>query len=73
VRLITSRAPAEWASTAQSLMTVGMFGLAPLIAGPLGGAIHDHISPAAIFGLGALALMLAAIVLGIGTARGKFR
>jgi PPP family 3-phenylpropionic acid transporter len=73
VRLITQRAPEEWASTAQSLMTVGMFGLAPLIAGPLGGAIHDHIGPSAIFGLGALALMLAAIVLMFGTARGIFK
>jgi len=72
VRLITERAPEEWASTAQSLMNVGMFGLAPLIAGPLGRAIHDHISPAAIFGLGALALVLAAIVLGLGTIQGKF-
>ncbi|MFC1997074.1 MFS transporter [Chloroflexota bacterium] len=73
VRLITQRAPEEWASTAQSLMTVGMFGLAPLIAGPLGGAIHDHIGPAAIFGLGALTLLLAAIILWIGSARGKFK
>jgi PPP family 3-phenylpropionic acid transporter len=72
VRLITKRAPEEWASTAQSLMSVGMFGLAPLLAGPLGGAIHDHIGPAAIFGLGALTLMLAAIILLLGTVRGKF-
>jgi PPP family 3-phenylpropionic acid transporter len=72
VRLITQRAPEDWASTAQSLMSVGMFGLAPLIAGPLGGAIHDHIGPAAIFGLGALALVLAGAVVGLGTARGIF-
>jgi MFS family permease len=72
VRLITERTPEEWASTAQSLMTVGMFGLAPLFAGPLGGAIHDRISPAAIFGLGALALMLASLLLGMGVIQGKF-
>ena len=72
VRLITQRTPEAWASTAQSFMTVGMFGLAPLIAGPLGGAIHDHINPTAIFGLGALAMLLAAIILGLGTLRGKF-
>ena len=72
VRLITERAPAEWASTAQSLMTVGMFGLAPLIAGPLGGWIHDAISPSAVFALGALALVVAALVLGLGEMRGKF-
>ena len=72
IRLITERTPDEWASTAQSLMTVGMFGLAPLIAGPLGGALHDQINPAAVFGLGAIALMLAALLLGIGVIRGIF-
>ena len=72
VRLITQRAPDEWASTAQSLMTVGMFGLAPLIASPLGGAIHDHISPAAVFSLGALALFLAGIMMALGSIRGIF-
>jgi PPP family 3-phenylpropionic acid transporter len=73
IRLITERTPEEWASTAQSMMTVGMFGLAPLIAGPLGGALHDHIRPAAVFGLGALALMLAALLLGMGGIQGKFQ
>ncbi len=73
VRLITQRTPEEWASTAQSLMTIGMFGLAPLVAGPLGGAIHDHIGVSAIFGLGALALIFAGVILLLGTALGKFK
>ncbi len=70
VRILNERAPEEWASTAQSLMSVGMFGLAPLVAGPLGGLIHDAINPGAIFGLGILALVLAAAVLGLAAARG---
>jgi MFS transporter, PPP family, 3-phenylpropionic acid transporter len=71
VRIVTERTPEKWASTAQSLMTVGMFGIAPLVAGPLGGFIHDAIGPAAVFGLGTLALGLAAIVLWLATKRGK--
>jgi MFS family permease len=51
VRHVTERTPQEWASTAQSLLGVAMFGFAPLVAGPLGGWIHDTISPAALFGL----------------------
>lgn len=71
VRIITKRTPEEWASTAQSLLTVGMFGLAPLVAGPLGGLIYDAISPAAVFGFGFLTLVLAALVLWWATIRGK--
>lgn len=71
VRIITDRTPAEWASAAQSLLAVGMFGLAPLVAGPLGGWIYDAISPAAVFGLGILTLGMAAIVLWLASIRGK--
>jgi MFS family permease len=71
VRILNERTPEEWASTAQSLMSVGMFGLAPLVAGPLGGLIHDAFSPGAVFGLGILALALAALVLGWAALRGR--
>ena len=70
VRLVTERTPPEWASTAQSLLGVATFGLAPLVAGPLGGLIHDTISPAAVFGLAIVSLVLAALVLWIA-ARAK--
>ncbi len=73
VRIITERTPDEWASTAQSLMAVGMFGVAPLVAGPIGGFIHDAISPGAVFGLGILALGLAAVVLWFATFRGNLK
>jgi PPP family 3-phenylpropionic acid transporter len=63
VRILTERTPDAWASTAQSLLAVGMFGLAPLAAGPLGGWIHDAFNPAAVFLLGIATLGLAAAVL----------
>lgn len=71
IRILVERAPEEWASTAQSFMTIGMFGLAPLVAGPVGGWIHDAISPAAVFALGSLTLGLAAVVLWFASLRGE--
>jgi MFS family permease len=71
VQLVTERTPPEWASTAQSLIGVATFGLAPLVAGPLGGWIHDAISPAAVFGLGILSLVLAALVLWLAALWGE--
>jgi MFS family permease len=70
IRILVEHAPEEWASTAQSFMTIGMFGLAPLVAGPVGGWIYDAISPAAVFTLGSLTLGLAALVLWIASMRG---
>ncbi|MBU0510890.1 MAG: MFS transporter [Chloroflexi bacterium] len=70
VHTINLRAPVEWASTAQSLMTVGMFGLAPLIAGPLGGVIYDTLGPSVIFIVGSVALGLAALVLAFAALKG---
>ncbi len=63
IRMVTERTPEAWASTSQSLLTICMFGLAPLVAGPLGGWIHDVISPGAVFGLGILSLCLGGLVL----------
>ena len=71
VRILTKRTPEEWASTAQSLLAIGILGLAPLVAGPLDGLIHDVISPAAVFGLVVLSLVLAAVVLWWASIRGK--
>lgn len=71
VRILTRRTPEEWASTAQSLLAVGMFGLAPLVAGPLGGWIHDAISPSAVFGLGVVTLAMGAVVLWWASASGR--
>jgi PPP family 3-phenylpropionic acid transporter len=71
VVMLTKRTPDEWASTAQSLLSIGWMGLSPLIAAPLGGLIHDAISPAAVFGLGVVAIVIAAIVLWLASFLGK--
>jgi PPP family 3-phenylpropionic acid transporter len=71
VRLLVDRTPEEWAATAQSLLAVCWFGLSPLVAGPLGGWIHDAIGPAAVFWLGIITLGLAALVLWQASIRGK--
>jgi MFS transporter, PPP family, 3-phenylpropionic acid transporter len=63
VRLLIDRTPGEWAATAQSLLGICWFGLAPLIGAPLGGWIHDAISPAAVFILAIISLVLASIIL----------
>jgi PPP family 3-phenylpropionic acid transporter len=63
IRMVTERTPEEWASTSQSLLTICLFGLAPIVAGPVGGWIHDVINPGAVFGLGIIALALAGVVL----------
>lgn len=59
IRMVTERTPEEWAATAQSLLTICFFGLAPIVAGPVGGWIHDAINPGAVFGLGIVSLALA--------------
>jgi PPP family 3-phenylpropionic acid transporter len=62
VRIVNQRAPEEWVTTAQTLRSVAMFGIATLIAAPLGGLIHDAVSPSAIFVLGSAALGLAILL-----------
>jgi PPP family 3-phenylpropionic acid transporter len=62
VRIVNQRAPEEWVTTAQTLRSVAMFGIATLIAAPLGGLIHDAVSPSAIFVLGSAVLGLAILL-----------
>jgi PPP family 3-phenylpropionic acid transporter len=69
VYLITVRTPEEWSATAQALMSAGMFGLAPLITGPLGGTIWDTIGPSFVFVLASLAVGLAALLITFADAR----
>jgi MFS family permease len=69
--MLTERTPDEWASTAQSFLSIVWMGLSPLIAAPLGGLILDAVSPAAVFGLGVVAIFLAAIVLRLASFLGK--
>lgn len=69
VRMTVERTPETRAATAQSFLAISMFGLAPLVAGPVGGWIHDAISAAAVFGLGVLSLLLASIIVSLPTLR----
>jgi PPP family 3-phenylpropionic acid transporter len=71
IRLLTKRTPEEWASTAQSLLTICLFGLAPLVAGPIGGWIHDTIGPSAVFGLAAASMGMAGVVMLLARRLGK--
>jgi MFS family permease len=71
IRLLIDLTPEEWAATAQSLLVVCSFGLSPLLAGPLGGWINDTVSPAAVFGLAVLSLLLGGVVLWLASLRGK--
>jgi PPP family 3-phenylpropionic acid transporter len=63
IRLLIDHTPEEWAATAQSLLTVCWFGLSPLLAGPVGGWLHDAVNPGAVFLLAIFSLVLAAVVL----------
>jgi PPP family 3-phenylpropionic acid transporter len=69
VRIVNERAPKEWVTTTQSLRAIAMFSVAQLVAGPLGGLVLDRISPSFIFVIGAAALGMAALVVGIAKQR----
>lgn len=68
IRMVTGRTAKEYASAALSLITLSLFGAAPLVAEPLGGVLHDSVSPAGVFWLAAGSLGLALGVL--ATAKG---
>jgi MFS transporter, PPP family, 3-phenylpropionic acid transporter len=70
VRLVNARAPREWSATVQSMLTAGMFGLAPLLAAPLAGTLYDVIGPAAVFVSASMAVALAALVVMAAAVRG---
>lgn len=63
VRLFADWAPSEWSSTSQGILSAGLWGLAPLIAGPLGGIIYDNVGPIAVFFASAGVIALAALVI----------
>ncbi len=63
VVLLTELTPNEWSAASQSLMTISWMGLAPLVAGPLGGVILDAFGIRAVYGLGLAAVMVAAIII----------
>jgi PPP family 3-phenylpropionic acid transporter len=72
VRLTSERTPESWASTVQSVITASAFGLAPLIATPLGGELYDRFGPKAVFLGGTLSVVGAALVLSVAIIGGVF-
>ena len=49
IRLVAVWAPPQWSATYQGILSAATWGLAPLIAGPLGGLIYDGAGPATVF------------------------
>jgi PPP family 3-phenylpropionic acid transporter len=72
VRLIAGWAPAGRAATYQSLLNAGLWGLAPLLAGPFGGLIYDTSGPANVFLICAGTAALAGLVLIVAQFGGVF-
>lgn len=73
VRLVADWVPPEWSSTSQGLLNASLWGLAPLIAGPIGGVVYDGLGPAAVF-LGCVgAALLAGLVIVLAQAVGVFK
>ncbi|MEO8289353.1 MAG: MFS transporter [Chloroflexota bacterium] len=72
VRLVADWTPPEWSSTSQGVLSAGMWGLAPLIAGPLGGSVYDAWGAEAVFLLCVAAAAVAALVIVIAYLAGVF-
>lgn len=73
IRAVTRRTAEEWASTAQAMLTICLMGLAPLVAGPIGGLVHDAVSPGAVFDVAAASLAAAGVVVLAAGRRRKSR
>jgi PPP family 3-phenylpropionic acid transporter len=70
VKLINERVPENWASTVQSLLSASMFGLAPLVAAPVGGELFDRFGPKTVFIGSSLSVTIAALLLFIAMIKG---
>ena len=67
VRVVARRTPVDLAATGQALLAGCIMGLGPLVAGPVGGALYDRLSPRAVFGLAALGVLAAVPLITWGT------
>jgi PPP family 3-phenylpropionic acid transporter len=70
VQFLNERVPESWASTVQSLFAASTFGLAPLIAAPLGGELYDRFGPKAVFVGGSLFVTGAALIMLVAMLKG---
>ena len=73
VRLVADWGPPEWSSTSQGIMNAGMWGLAPLLAGPLGGIVYDSLGPQAVFLMSAGATVVAILIVIVAQFAGLFK
>ncbi len=72
VRLIDSRVPAEWVSTAQSLYAACFMGLSPLLTTALSGYVFDKWGAGWLFGGSTAVVVIAVILLAFASHRGWF-
>ncbi len=61
--VLLDRYAGEWSATTQSMMNATAFGLAPLIASPLGGFIYDFLGPSRVFLVCSLMVVAAMLIL----------
>jgi MFS family permease len=73
IRLITARTPEHWASTVQAMLMTSAFGLAPLLANPLGGELYDRFGPESVYWAGSFAALMAMGILIFAQIRGLLR
>jgi len=73
VRLVSDWGPPEWSATSQGLMNAGLWGLAPLIAGPIGGVIYDSFGPTTVFLSCVGATLVASFVVLVAQYAGLFK
>jgi PPP family 3-phenylpropionic acid transporter len=71
IRLLSRRAPPEWASTLQGIMNALAMGLAQLIARPLAGGIYDNLGPSAVYVACTIAVGMAMLLMGSLAVRGR--
>ena len=69
VRLTNEQAPERWSGTAQALVFASSSGLAPMLIGPIGGALYDWRGPPMLFTVSLLLLGVTAVLLLAGMRR----
>lgn len=72
VRLIDSRVPEEWVSTAQSLFAACSVGLAPLLTTILSGYVYDNYGASNLFWISTAVVLIGSVILGFASYRGWF-
>jgi PPP family 3-phenylpropionic acid transporter len=73
IQLSNERAPEHWISTIQSVISASFFGIAPLLASPLGGELYDRFGPRAVYLCGSILVSGAVMVLSAALAKRVFQ